>query len=111
MKLVEFIEILQNSEALKQHLNICLPKAKFDFIDLYIEKNYCPDSEIIFIDAENLPHNLSLINNQDYYINFFPLDLLSEIITQFTHTNKEETITTKDIAHKILEYRISETRF
>ena len=104
MKLIDFIELLKDSDKLKQVIIGQNQNVDSEALLIYMKETLDIDSEIRFFAIEETKDNLVFEKDETKYVQLFPLDYAEEIV------NSDFNLATKglsnlEIAERLLEYR------
>ncbi len=103
MKLVELVKYLKSSEQAENFIRFELPGVEYDLVDIYMREKVGLYSEIVFLNAEEVPNKLIISIEGVIYENLFPLNLTQEMVEELNSSNQK--ITDEEIAETILRYR------
>jgi hypothetical protein len=76
MNIIELIRQLKTVEEAEELMNKELPGIDYDAIDTYMVGQVDMNAEIVFFDAENVPHGNVIEVDGITYENLFPLGML-----------------------------------
>lgn len=104
MNLIDLIKYLREPEKLEELFRDKHSNLDYDFIEVYSKEKICAYSNLLFISDENLEFGLEYLDNNNKYINLFPLYLLVELFDDFKRFYKSDL----EIANRLIDYRIND---
>lgn len=105
MNLIELIPYLKSEKKFVEFLESRFPAIETHQLDIYMKGSLSPNSELIFLDAEELDGKIVQNINGIEFINLFPVFHLLEIFEGYY----ENDISDKSMAIKIINYRLNDS--
>ncbi len=106
MKLIELVQHLENLNEAELLLSKEFPDVEFDLVELYMNPNINIDSNIKFVNIDEVPDDTHIELEGIQYVDFLPLHLVQEMVEEYKKSS--EKYSDHDIAIKILNYRIND---